>query len=565
MKSTAAQLNQYFRPHLSNYYSLFNSFLAKLIIPGLGLVSGWISPLQGQNLPPQISNLSLSVDDPNGEVLFLYDLLDLEGDSLEVWIQVSDDNGMTWRVPADSMTGDAGFPVFSGTGKALVWHFDLAQLALFTGHGGPFNLVARLIVDDHQIFDIQTIVDQVDSVRLWDNLSFIEGIRHRTANPTHLEAIRDSIYARATSGGMKAWGQSFVYGGYNATNPGGRLAGTRDEAKTWFGSGHFDTVNISPGADDNGSSVAALMELMRVLGSYHYSNSIRLVAFDLEESGLIGSNRWVNLNIPAWEQVAGVLQMEMIGYYDNAPNTQTLPFGFNLLFPAVADSVIADSSRGNFLTNVANVASHDLKVAFDACALAYVPGLRVLSLETTGNGQGTPDLRRSDHASFWDAGYPALMLTDGADFRNAHYHTSHDTLGTINLNFLTNNTKAVAATLAKLAGIQHSDVAISQPFVVDSLAVGLDQANEALEWDLRAFPNPAFQTVSFTFTLKKAGNFKLKITDAAGKVVIEKNLGKLSKGLNQIDQKITELAPGLYFGGLEGSNQRAMVRWLRLD
>ncbi len=220
---------------------------------------------------------------------------------------------------------------------------------------------------------------------------------------------------------------------------------------------HYDTVNNAPGADDNGSGTVGVMEIARLLSRYPSKKTQRYIGFDLEEASLKGSINYVT-NIPADEQIEGVFNFEMIGYWSDQPNTQTLPSGFSLLFPAQALEVQNNQYRGDFITNVGNTTAQSLALLFSNAAQQYVPGLKVLTLEVPGNGQAVPDLRRSDHAPFWDSGRKALMLTDGANFRNECYHTPGDTLeDKLNFTFMSNVVKATIAAMAQLVEIQHAD------------------------------------------------------------------------------------------------------------
>ena len=186
-----------------------------------------------------------------------------------------------------------------------------------------------------------------------------------------------------------------------------------------------------------------------------------------------------------YEEVQGVFNFEMIGYYSEEPNSQTLPFGFSQLFPEAAQEVESQEFRGNFLTNVGNTASADLIERLEVGAENYVPELRVISLAVPGNGGIVPDLRRSDHASFWDQGYPALMLTDGANFRNNNYHQPSDTAGTLNFTFMRQVTQATLAALVEAAQpVNGGTYEIESP-------VSYQHVHISPEAKITAYPNPA--------------------------------------------------------------------------
>ncbi len=402
-----------------------------------------------QNQIPVISNLLLNTDVPNNTATLHFNLSDAENDPLEVTVQFSTDGGKTFStLSGANATGDVGFPVLSG---------DRTVVCTDLGFIFPGNYTFRIVADDKQPFDIQALVNEVDSNRLRNDLMFVEGIRHRTAGLAHLNETRDSLQSLFEKAGLFFENKSFVYTNTTGQNLIGSLAGTASAEKVVIVDAHYDTVNNAPGADDNGSGTVGVMEIARLLSRYPSKKTQRYIGFDLEEASLKGSINYVT-NIPADEQIEGVFNFEMIGYWSDQPNTQTLPSGFSLLFPAQALEVQNNQNRGDFITNVGNTTAQSLALLFSNAAQQYVPGLKVLTLEVPGNGQAVPDLRRSDHAPFWDSGRKALMLTDGANFRNECYHTPGDTLeDKLNFTFMSNVVKATIAAMAQLVEIQHAD------------------------------------------------------------------------------------------------------------
>lgn len=192
---------------------------------------------------------------------------------------------------------------------------------------------------------------------------------------------------------------------------------------------HYDSIPGSPGADDNASAVAALLEIARLLSSRPAGATpfarLELMAYDLEEYGL-GGSRWHARNLMAKQiPLYGMISLEMLGYTDHRPGSQNLPPVLAQLYPDV----------GNFIGVCANERSQELMESVTA-ALKTVPGLPVESLAVPGNGELMPDVRRSDHSSFWDLGLPALMITDTSFFRNPHYHKESDRPETLDYPFL---------------------------------------------------------------------------------------------------------------------------------
>ena len=206
---------------------------------------------------------------------------------------------------------------------------------------------------------------------------------------------------------------------------------------------HYDTVLGSPGADDNASGVAALLEIARAVGAGLRSSPVRLqfVAFTLEEQGIVGSAHYAHALSRRGIHLHGMVSLEMVGFKSDAPDSQQLPQGLEHLYPSV----------GNFIGVVGNEKSRALSEGFVA-AMKTVAGLPVESLVVPGNGEAIPPTRLSDHSPFWDLGYPALMITDTSWFRNPHYHQATDTIETLDLDFMTHVTEGVARAVEAAVG-----------------------------------------------------------------------------------------------------------------
>ncbi|NIT54678.1 MAG: M28 family peptidase [Aliifodinibius sp.] len=519
-------------------------------------------PTQAQNFPPQVSNVAAVVDTPVNAVTITYDLADAEQDTMEIWLRVSSDSGQTYLVPVDSVTGDVGYPVTPGAQKQILWHYDPDSLVLDRNTG---RFQAKVVADDLFEIDIKNVVDQVDSLNLKNNLTFIQGIRHRTTGPSHLQDVQDSIAAHFLSHGLQVSVDEFAYGAYTAKNIIGRLPGQTPEANTYYITGHYDTVFDSPGADDNGAAIAGIFEAVRIFSQYHFNHTIKFAGFDLEEEGKIGSVNYVSQAIPSYEQINGVFNLEMIGYFCDQPNCQTLPSDFQTLFPAFYDSVAAHNFRGDFIFNIANVASNPIRFALDSCAAAFVPGLRVLSLAVPDNGHLVPDLRRSDHASFWDAGYQALMLVDGGNFRNPHYHTPSDTVGTLDFEFMTDVVKATVAAVAKLSEIQHSGVGISQPFDIGTTAIAVQSDQTPQQFSLaQNYPNPFNPNTVIRYGLPHAAKVRLEVYNLVGQHVAILVDEQKPAGYHEVRFDGRELSSGMYFYRIQTAGFSATKKMLMM-
>lgn len=427
--------------------------------------------ISAQNQPPTISNFTESLQ--GNTYMYNFLLEDAENDICNIEINVFLKEGnKIYPVKNINATGDLGLNFSAGL-KNISWTPEVSG-----------EYLVKIIASDNNVYDIQDIVDKVDTSRLYKQLKWIEGIRHRNTGATHLKNVQDSLITLFSNSGLDTTIHSFKFSNYNLKNLIGNHAGAREINHVYINDAHYDSVPTGPGADDNGTGVTAVMEIARILSAYHFEKTLRFIGFDLEEEGLIGSNAYVNKNgLSVTDTIDGVLNFEMIGYYSEKNNSQTLPTGFNLLFPEASAAVVADNYRGNFITNVGNVASKSLNTAFKEAASEFAPELKVISLDVPGTGTIVPDLRRSDHASFWDAGKPAVMLTDGANFRNKNYHTPSDKTDSLNINFMRNVVKATMATMIKGAGIIHGDVHTENHLVMTSV-------NTLPETALGIYPNP---------------------------------------------------------------------------
>jgi Zn-dependent M28 family amino/carboxypeptidase len=221
-----------------------------------------------------------------------------------------------------------------------------------------------------------------------------------------------------------------------------------DNENDWILLGaHYDAAWGSPGADDNASGVAVLLEAANIISKLKLNKTVQFSAFTLEEPQpqtihfLIGSDLFAKESRRLNRRYEAVFILESVGYTDNEEGSQVTPLFVRIPVP----------KKGNFLGVIANRKSKDIMEAFCSISYQYVPELSVVTYKVPFNGRIIPETRFSDHASFWDQGYPALMLTDTAMFRNPHYHTSHDRYETLDFNFMLNVTKAVVSVILRLA------------------------------------------------------------------------------------------------------------------
>ncbi|MCM2371421.1 M28 family peptidase [Aporhodopirellula aestuarii] len=211
---------------------------------------------------------------------------------------------------------------------------------------------------------------------------------------------------------------------------------------------HYDTVSSTPGADDNASAVAVLIEVSRLLRDHAGKRTARYVAFACEEPpyfnvDAMGSQHHARRSRGRGDKIVGMLCLEMVGYYQLTRGSQAVPAAI----PKVLRRFFPQ--RGNFLAAVGNLQSWKLCWRFRR---GFRRGTRRLPLFSIVLPEKINDIRLSDNSSFWDQGYPALMLTDTSYLRNPHYHRSTDTPETLDYPRMTEVTLGVAAAMKKLLG-----------------------------------------------------------------------------------------------------------------
>ena len=183
---------------------------------------------------------------------------------------------------------------------------------------------------------------------------------------------------------------------------------------------HYDTVPGSPGADDNASGIAVLIELAHLLSrTPKWNLDIELVAYDMEEVGLWGSRVHARTLRLQNVDVVCMLNLDLVGYYSDEENSQRYPIpGMSLLY----------GTRGDFLAMIGRPADAQLMQKAQR-AFREATTLRIESFPAPNILE--PLFARSDHAPFWWEGFPALFFTNTADFRNRHYHRATDTWDTL--------------------------------------------------------------------------------------------------------------------------------------
>jgi len=270
-----------------------------------------------------------------------------------------------------------------------------------------------------------TVVETASAARLRADVDTLAG---RYAGRAYGTDVLDSSAAfvarRLAEAGHSVTEQSYQAAGHTVKNLEVTIPGNVIPDSIVLIGAHYDVVVGTPGADDNASGTAALLELARLLAGAAPARTIRLVAFTLEEppffwSDSMGSVVYAKAARARGDAITAMLSLEALGYYSDTPGSQRYPPVLGWFYPSV----------GDFVAVVGNIRSRPL-------VHAVVRDLRShLAVPTTGAAtlNAFPGVGWSDHWSFWQEGYPAVMVTATATFRNPHYHESGDLPGVVDV------------------------------------------------------------------------------------------------------------------------------------
>ncbi|MEM7755848.1 MAG: M28 family peptidase [Planctomycetota bacterium] len=212
---------------------------------------------------------------------------------------------------------------------------------------------------------------------------------------------------------------------------------------------HYDSFSGTPGADDNASGVAGVLELARRLARTPASIPVRFELFGNEEpphfmTDRMGSVLSADAAQARGDDIIAMINLEMIGYFDDAPGSQRYPPPIGAFYP----------DRGDFIAIVGNVRSAKLVRRLVRTWRERVP----FPVEGAALPESIPGIGFSDHRSFWAAGYSAVMVTDTSFYRNPHYHTASDTPETLDYPRMARVIDAVETVVRDIAkGLPDSD------------------------------------------------------------------------------------------------------------
>jgi Zn-dependent M28 family amino/carboxypeptidase len=264
--------------------------------------------------------------------------------------------------------------------------------------------------------------------------------------PSALYRAADYIKATFADAGYTPAAQGYDVHGIRVENIEAVLAGTTRASEALVVGAHYDTVRGCPGANDNGTGVAAVLELARRFAGHPRPRSIRFAAFVNEEppwflGPAMGSVVYARAARERGDRITGMLSLETMGCYSDEPGSQRYPPPLNLLYP----------STGNFIGFVSNIRSAGLLRRAARAFRARTP----FPIRSAAAPASIPGVGWSDHWSFWQAGYRALMVTDTAPYRYAWYHTPYDTPDKISVERLAQVVDGLEHVVHVLAGGSH--------------------------------------------------------------------------------------------------------------
>jgi hypothetical protein len=260
--------------------------------------------------------------------------------------------------------------------------------------------------------------------------------------PKNLKKTQEYIEKFYQGIGVPVHCESYPYRNYTVANVVAEISFCDTPTKQYLVGAHYDSVVGTVGADDNASAIAVQLETARHLnalkGNIALDLAVKFVSFTLEEPPAFGTRHMGSrvYALRAWKQkehIDGMICLEMVGFTCHDPGCQRYPFPLMFLgYP----------KQGNFIGIVGNLSSKGFTEALYR-AFFTNPDLPVVKLTVPLGGYLLPSVRLSDHSSFWDRGYKAVMITDTAFFRNPHYHRASDTMDKLDYGFMAQLVKSL--------------------------------------------------------------------------------------------------------------------------
>ena len=508
------------------------------------LLSGYGGFATAQGRAPEIRNLSAAADTVSGQIHISYDLIDPDSPEVEVILRASNDHGRNWILYTHDVSGDIGKSVRPGKQKNIIWYYNKKA-----GNARDFQI--KLIADDGAVADFTPLVQSVDENRIRESVKLLEQPRHYLHGADGLKTAKKLLTDRLAECTPDVRKQSFMLGSYEGHNISGRMPGQVNELETIMVIAHYDTHPDSPGANDNASGVATMLETAKILSTYNFRKNIVFVGVDLQKQGGIGVKRYLQ-KIPDSQvkNIKAVYNLDNIGVFESKSNTQKFTQRQQKMFAHLSGDLEKTSWKGDFLFAISDLQSENAGSSFVEMAAKYTPQLKIADLKTAGKGSEEYLFGNGTYQDFWNRGIPAVLITDGAESRNPNYETRGDVAKHLNIPATTHVARALAATLAQEAEMIHGDiktcpvelkVVIKQPPpVIDGLV------------DYHLYLTDNDKVLKVRINHPKHGRLFLKLMDTRQEVYYQSRIDLYYESVINID--ISYLDAGVYLVNLSGAH-----------
>lgn len=410
-----------------------------------------------------------------------------------------------------------------------------------------FGQVKKYNFQQESPFLVQAILDSVSIDSMYqteqhltgEKLFWLEGqidsIKTRHSFSQDIKKAQGYLQSHFEKMGYTVELQPFDLGGYRLNNIIATKLGTVSPLRIFILCAHYDstsplTIIEAPGADDNGSGTAVVVEAARVLADYNFPFSIKFVLFSGEEQGKYGSKYYAEQAFQNDENIAGVINLDMIGYDGNNDGIFEIHTGYELESQNIGNLVAANVTNFN---------------------LSLTPQILAGAESTT----------RSDHYSFWVWNYPGILMIE--DFFSSFdqypfYHSTSDVVPKLNPEFYFNMARLSIGSLATLASIDSITSVIPEEVVLHDVRL------------YPPYPNPFNPSVNIEYQVSAAENISLKIFDSLGRLIsvlidATQNSGNYLATWNGLNTDGEMASSGIYFVILQADRffQREKIILLR--
>lgn len=314
-------------------------------------------------------------------------------------------------------------------GAAVLAWCSISACARPDSHDDAPLRVTHVEVQECDPRGLESLMGCVDGEAWMRDVRFIA--RPRPSGSAHWRKVQDLCASRLTDLGFEVVRHTYESG----TNVIGTLRGP--DPTVLVLAAHYDYPDGCDGAHDGASGLAALLETARVLAVSSFERSLVVSCLDQGSGTRTGSMVEAVSTLARGTPLLGAIAFGSVGYATSAPGSQRLPSGMGLHLPALEQFVADRDYRGDFLNVVGSESSHHLLAAFGDHVPAEMPLMLVEAPLALRRRPEFSVLRRADHAGYWSQGYPAVMLTDTAEFRNPSHHCArgNDSADTLSASF----------------------------------------------------------------------------------------------------------------------------------